>query len=199
MAGGTYGSTTDAYTSTDLVYSSESIDTGTQGTYGSGNALDKYGSHAELTYAGSSVIVPPPPPPPPPDPPPTSPPGPGPDGTGETGDPAIPAPDGSPYRFTPPADVSLGPISMYPPTIRANPLGTRLMAHFRGAPRAVNVYKLADGTYTTQQPTPTPVNHATVPANQRVVHRYRGGTTEAVSAQEKAALEAAGYVVETIV
>jgi hypothetical protein len=103
-----------------------------------------------------------------------------------------------PFFFTPPAGDPIGPISMYGPTIRANPLGTRLMAHFRATATSVNVYKLADGTYTEVQPTPSPVNHAPIPDHQRIIHFYRGGTTETVSAAEKLALEAAGYQVDTV-
>jgi hypothetical protein len=72
------------------------------------------------------------------------------------------------------------------------------MAHFRRTPVAVNVYKLLDGTYTTDQPVPSPVNHGTVPDNQVIIHRYRACTTETVSEAEKAALEAAGYTVDII-
>lgn len=163
---------------------------------GYGSTTDTYGS-LTLTYGDTGAVTPDPTPDPDPTPTPDPPAVPG-DDTGTSTDPAIPEPTG-PYRFTPPAGEPIGPISMYGPTIRANPLGTRLMAHFRPTATSVNVYKLANGTYTETQPTPSPVNHAAVPASQRIIHLYRGGTTETVSAAEKAALEAAGYTVDEIV
>jgi hypothetical protein len=162
---------------------------------GYGSDFDTYGSLV-LTYGDLGAVTPDPDPDPDPEPTPDPPDTPG-DGTGTSTDPAIPEPTG-PYRFTPPAGDPIGPISMYGPTIRANPLGTRLLAHFRAIPTSVNVYKLADGTYTQVQPTPSPVNHAAVPNHQRIIHLYRGGTTETVSAVEKLALEAAGYTVDTV-
>lgn len=85
---------------------------------------------------------------------------------------------------------------MWPPTQRAFPLGTRLLAHFGGYPRAVNVWKLADGTYTRTQPTPAVVNFSTPSAAETIVHWYRGGTREEVSLAEAVALTDAGYTVE---
>lgn len=163
---------------------------------GYGSTTDTYGS-LTLTYGDTGAVIPPdlePDPEPQPTP---LPPGTATDLTGTSYDPAIPAPDTN-FRFSPPAGPNIGPVSMYGPTIQANPLGYRLMAHFRATATAVNVYKLLDGTYTEVQPTPSPVNHATVPNSQVIIHRYRGGTVETVSAAEKADLEAAGYTVDTV-
>lgn len=85
---------------------------------------------------------------------------------------------------------------MWPQTIRQNPLGTRLLAHYGGYPRAVNVWKLANGTYTQTQPVPAIVNFSVPTAAETIVHWYRGGVREEVSLAEAIALTNAGYTVE---
>ncbi len=163
-----YGSLTDTYGSLTILYG----DTGA--TTGGGPVTDPGGPVTD----------------------PTDPNDPGtPDASGGTEDPATPPPVG-PCQFSPPLGEDLPSISMWPPTIRANPLGTALMAHFKGYAQAVNVWKLADGTYTQQQPIPAIVNFSPVPANQRIVHVYRGGTVETVSSEEAQALRDAGYDVD---
>jgi len=69
--------------------------------------------------------------------------------------------------------------------VRANPLGNRLMRHFRGQPVGINIWVLADGTITEKEPFGDDL------ATIRTV--YWGGHIATVSYAEANALVAAGY------
>ena len=82
--------------------------------------------------------------------------------------------------FRPPADDDF-PWASY----RANTAAHRLFGKVQQGSRARNVYLLQDGTFTTVDPR----------NDNLVVKIYLGGHSNVVSADEKAALVAAGYEV----
>lgn len=62
----------------------------------------------------------------------------------------------------------------------------RLYGRYRGELRAPNVFKLVDGSYTTEQPYDNPPGSV-------IAYTYLGSHTYEVTADEAAALTAAGY------
>lgn len=101
------------------------------------------------------------------------------------------------YRFCPPvtetsgpdyipADVS-GQDHFYP---SPEPI-RRLMRRYKPTDRALNVFKLVDGTYTTDQP------YEAIPGTV-ISHVYWGGHCDLVGDTEAAALQAAGYTVTLV-
>jgi hypothetical protein len=82
-----------------------------------------------------------------------------------------------------PADYVDGTDRYYP----ADPLIRRLWGRFRQPGRAPNVFKLVDGTYTTQQPYDWPTQGAVI------AFVYYGAHTYQVTQAEADALTAAGF------
>lgn len=81
--------------------------------------------------------------------------------------------------FSPPTETIGYPVDPHDPM-------SRLFARFRGVTRGINVWKLADGTYTQNQPEPY---------EDGFVIEYLGGHVYLVDDDEAAALTAAGYTV----
>lgn len=173
-------------------------------TYGDLDAT--YGS-LTVTYDGELLTTPPPDPDPDPDPGPTDPSEEGIYGSEATSYGSLSVSYGfgaegtEPllFTFSPPSDgVGNPPVSLYPPEIRRNPLGFRLFRHYGNSPKAVNVYKCADGSYTTVQPIPAIVDHSTPPLSETVVHIYYGGTVSVVDQDEAQRLTNAGFTVTPV-
>lgn len=115
--------------------------------------------------------------------------------------------------FTPPTVDDVPQVLEYDPEKRHNPLGYRLMRHFKMRTRGVNVFKMSDGTYQRDDqgpgepwpPTPDVPNNAIAQSwyqgqmtnfplpSPRVVTVYYGGHSYQVDASEAAALTTAGY------
>lgn len=105
--------------------------------------------------------------------------------------------DDTPKIFTPPTVADMGPVN--PDT---EGLQRRLFGFYKPHQRGINVWKLADGTYTQDQPWPLvtpqdakegvlPIGTTATAVTYLIV--YYGGHSYQVSDAEAAALTAAGY------
>lgn len=104
--------------------------------------------------------------------------------------------DGGGLTFTPPVVFDMGPIN---PDTQGNQ--RRLFGNYHPHARGLNIWKLADGSFSQDQPyplvTPQDAEQGVLPQGQAVavtyLYVYYGGHSYQVSAAEAAALTAAGY------
>jgi hypothetical protein len=95
-------------------------------------------------------------------------------------------PSGSPGILRPP---TVAGTPVYNPAItQAQRFANRLARYLPGVPAELNVYRLTDGSYTTDQP----------PTADEIDHVFLGGHVNEVSGTERLALEAAGFTVDDL-
>lgn len=108
---------------------------------------------------------------------------------------------GSATAFQTPVQDLCPPVSLDPTEIQHNPLGYRLMRHYRTRARGVNVYVYEDGTVHQQQPWEGTVwsfdaVHATVtvtPPAHTAAHTFFGGHLESTDTTTYNAMVAANW------
>lgn len=96
--------------------------------------------------------------------------------------------------FSPPTADSIPPVYLAPDRYRPVPkISQRLFRYYPARSRGINLYKLANGSYTTTPPSPL-LDASVVPASEaNVVQTYLGGHVYHVDNAEAARLTAAGY------